>query len=263
MAACFVLLTDFGLADPYVGQLKAVLHRLAPGCNCIDLSHGVPPFRVETGAMFLAASVPYIPHHAICLAVVDPGVGSQRCILCLRLGQRTFIAPDNGLLSIVAARHGGEDARVWQLRPEAMSDGPSPTFHARDIMAPAAAKLASGTPPDALGVEISPDHMTAPGWALPVISAAGLEAHVLHTDHFGNCILNIQSSIGIEARVLRHKGSLWALQTVDHYAAIPDGHIGFLRGSQGFWELAANRGSAANLLDLHTGDMVTLSGTLQ
>lgn len=263
MAACFVLLTDFGLTDPYAGQLKAVLHRLVPGCDCIDLSHGVPPFRVETGALFIAASVPYLPHHAICLAVVDPGVGSQRAILCLRLGQRTFIAPDNGLLNIAAALHGDEDASVWQLHSETVSDRPSATFHARDIMAPAAAKLASGTPPEALGRATSLAHLTSPDWTQPKIYASGLDAHILHADHFGNCILNVPSSTSIVAHALSHKGRQTSLQTVDHYAAIPAGHIGLLRGSQGFWELAVNRGSAANALDLHSGDMVTLSGTLQ
>lgn len=257
MPPCFVLLTDFGLADPYVGQLRGVLHQLAPGCGCIDLSHGVPHFRVETGALYLAASVPYLPFHAICLAVVDPGVGSQRAILCLRMGHRTFIAPDNGLLCLAAAQHGNGDARVWRLRPGIVSGNPSATFHAHDIMAPAAAKLATGTPPEALGEEMPTAAMHSPVWIRPETTDSGLVARILHVDHFGNCILNIPSAADMPAHEMRHKGRRTPLVAVDHYAALPTGHIGLLCGSQGYWEIAANRDSAATLLDLHTGDSVT------
>lgn len=254
MDTCFVLLTDFGLDDPYVGQMKCVLQHLAPGTPCIDLSHGVPPHAVSTGAFFLAASLPYLPPQAICLAVVDPGVGSERRILCANIAGRTIIAPDNGLLALALDLYPEGGTRLWHIHAAHRMHQRGGTFHGRDIMAPAAARLATGSDIAEMAEPIASGSIHMPPWSTPAQHGASLHLCVLHVDRFGNVILNLPASSDIRVQAIVIGDSVIPTSLATHYGAMAEGRVGLLRGSQGFWEIAANMSSASTLLGLGPGD---------
>src|SRR2546428_5440790 len=147
------LTTDFGAADPFVGIMKGVIVGRAPTARVVDLTHGIPPHDVLAGALVLRHSVPYFPRGTIHLAVVDPGVGSERRALCVETTGALLVGPDNGLLSLAAPR--GEIRRIMHLTEEHVFLSPrSATFHGRDVFAPVAAALAAGTPVEKLGSEV-------------------------------------------------------------------------------------------------------------
>ncbi len=138
-----VLFTDFGLEGPYVGQIKAVLHREAPGVPVVDLFHDAPAHAPELAAYLLAAYVGEFPEDAVFLCVVDPGVGSGRRPVMVRADDRWYVGPDNGLLAIIARRARSPGWWDITIRPQRLSA----TFHGRDLFAPAAARLARGERP--------------------------------------------------------------------------------------------------------------------
>ncbi|MEF2230821.1 MAG: SAM-dependent chlorinase/fluorinase [Pseudodesulfovibrio sp.] len=254
------LLTDFGVTDPYVGQLKGVLARKAPACPVVDISHRVEPFNVAQAAFFLAATYMHFPKDAVILAVVDPGVGTARRIVAVRIGERTLLAPDNGLVSLALANAWTEEVRAFDLTVAIKArDKVSHTFHGRDVFAPLAAWLALGGDPGSLGAEIDPCDLVAPTWATPEIGPGRAVGHVLHIDRFGNCVLSLAtgtlSALGRVQLVSPAHGELGFAAT---YADMPDGRPGLLEGSQGFLEIAINQRSAARQLGLSMGDRVEL-----
>ncbi len=154
------LLTDFGLADPYVGQMKGVLAKKAPACPVVDISHDVAPFNVVQAGFFLASSYEHFSRDAVFLAVVDPGVGTSRKIVCVQVGERLLVAPDNGLLCLALKRAQTAEVRVFDVT--AALDAPknvSSTFHGRDVFAPLAAWFALGGRPEEIGPEMSADEL--------------------------------------------------------------------------------------------------------
>lgn len=270
---CLALLTDFGLDDPYVGQMKAVLSTLVPTARILDLTHGVPAFQVETGAFFLAASYGYYPPGTLFLAVIDPGVGGRRDILCLQDGRYTFLAPDNGLLSLTTIRQraAGETPRLWRLYPPLISEAALPasgaTFAGRDIFSPLAASLLRGTTPAGLGEEVPLENLVIPLWAAPERKGNQLLGTVLHVDCFGNAILNLPAAewkTALQGRelwlVMSSAGAEAALPitSAETYAQLLPGKVGLIAGSQGFLELALNQASAAAELNLKPGDLLRL-----
>lgn len=254
-APAFALLTDFGLADPYVGQMKAALHAAAPHVPILDVSHDVPPFIVATGAFFLASSRKYFAPGTIFICVVDPGVGSKRGLVCLTNGVHTLLGPDNGLLDLarrdmlktgpVSARH-----IIPPASPVAA------TFHGRDILVPAACALAKGASPTELGPEIEYPR-TLPSWATAGVSENTIVCTVLHVDRFGNCILNLISEAHavLESEMVLEmpNGAVIPLQKGTHYAELSPHAPGVLPGSQGFCEIAFNNLSAAQRLSICSG----------
>lgn len=184
------LLTDFGLSDSYVGQMKGVLWSEAPGLRAvIDLTHGIPAQAVAVGAFQLARAWACFPTGTVHVAVVDPGVGTQRPMLALVAEGHFFVAPDNGLLSGVLE----QASQVVRLEPARFArPNPAATFHGRDIFAPAAARLAAGAELGDLGAVVAATRcVTLPGFAAPSLAglASGdLEVEVLFLDSFGNAI---------------------------------------------------------------------------
>ena len=257
---CIGLITDFGLSDPYVGQLKGVLAKKAPNCRVVDITHDVAPFNVAQAGFFLAASYEHFPKNTVILSVVDPGVGADRRIVCLQIGERLLVAPDNGLLTL-ARHYAWEDVRAFDLS-RAM-DAPkkiSHTFHGRDVFAPLAAWLALGGNPAALGKEIDPAELLTCPWSHPEIRTGNARAHVLHIDRFGNCVLNLEAgSLGNPAMVRMTSPANGELAYVTTYADMPEGAPGLLEGSQGFLEIAVNQRSAAKKFGLSMGDEIHLS----
>lgn len=255
------LLTDFGLSDPYVGQVKAVLTRKAPNCAVVDITHDVAPFNVAQAGFFLAASYEHFPKEAVILAVVDPGVGTDRRIVGLQLDERMLVAPDNGLLSLALKTAWANDIRAFDLSRAMEAPGKvSHTFHGRDVFAPLAAWLALGGDPAELGEEIAPDDLMTQNWSQPTITTGRAVAHVLHIDRFGNCVLNLEAGSLGKLKTLRLTSPAGvSLVYANTYADMSEGTPGLLEGSQGFLEIAVNQSSAARRFGLSMGDAVTLT----
>lgn len=254
-----VLLSDFGLMDPYVGQMRGTIARLAPGVQILDLTHGVAPFNLPQAGYFLAASAPHFPEDAVFVAVVDPGVGTDRRIVAVERRRQIFLAPDNGLLDLVL--QGGDPLRVFDLTPDAITLGrASATFQGRDVLAPLAARLAQGEPPSTLGTAMDPSGLVRSSWSRPRAENGGVEAQVLHVDRFGNCVLNLRQDFGLPpAEVRLTAPQAQPLRRVRTYADLAPGQVGLLLGSQGFFELAQFMGSAAELLGLKPEAAVRLA----
>ncbi|GAB7021729.1 SAM hydrolase/SAM-dependent halogenase family protein [Salidesulfovibrio brasiliensis] len=248
------LLTDFGLSDPYVGQVKAVLAARCPDCHVVDLTHGVEPFNIAQGAFFLASSAGYFPGGSVLLGVVDPGVGSKRRMLVARQDGLTFVAPDNGLACLALD---AEKTEFYHVREA--GDRASSTFHGRDIFAPIAARLASGESPESFCDRVEPSETVRPLWSEPLVRKGQCSARVLHVDRFGNCVLNLRAGALGPLDNLRIRTPLGReLPAVDTYSDLPQGASGLLEGSQGFFEIAVNLGSAAREFGLSMGDAVSL-----
>ena len=270
-APVFALLTDFGLVDPYVGQLKAALFSRAPSVPVLDISHGVPPYAIATGAFFLAVSRKYYPRGTIFICVVDPGVGSGRDLLCVMDEDHTLLGPDNGLLSLAykdMQRKGPVTVHALVSPAGAGGEGSlaANTFHGRDILAPAAAALALGSAPGGIGARPR-NGLAMPAWTEAEHESGEIRCSVLHADRFGNCILNLPNG---EDLLLYPRLSLSIPKTgqnitllhAEHYAELPAGTLGLIPGGQGYYEIALAGASAAALLDLAPGDACRIQGGL-
>jgi hypothetical protein len=184
-------LTDFGLEDDFVGTCHGVMKRIAPDVEIIDITHGIHPQGVLQGALVLANTIPYLPV-GVHLAVVDPGVGSDRRAIAVSGDDgRFYVGPDNGLLVPAVEKLGGVTA-VHELTNRAYALEPvSATFHGRDIFSPAAAHLASGVAIEELGPPIEPESLTRLNVPVPDVSDHRIRACCLYVDRFGNMQLNL------------------------------------------------------------------------
>lgn len=183
-------LTDFGLEDDFVGTCHGVMKRIAPEVEIIDVTHGIAPQSILQGALVLANTIPFLPE-GVHLAVVDPGVGSDRRALALQAGGRLFVGPDNGLLIPAADRAGAVEA-VYEIANRDYALEPvSATFHGRDIFAPAAAHLASGLEIASLGSPLEPSSLVRLELPQPEITKRSIRARCLYVDRFGNMQLNL------------------------------------------------------------------------
>jgi len=256
------LLTDFGLADPYVGQMKAALLRRVPTACLVDISHEVPSFGVAQASFFLESSRPHFPERTVFLSVVDPCVGGPRRIVCLDAYSQLFLAPDNGILTLVldAALAAGVPVRAFDLTP-ANLDAASRTFHGRDVFAPLAAQLAAGVVPELLGRQILLEDLTRLDLWRPEFDASGaglVRLRVLHVDRFGNCICNATgpewfAKLATWPAVWMHAPEVLQLSLVSSYYQLAPRAAGLLIGSQCFLELALNMASAADYFHLSPG----------
>jgi hypothetical protein len=248
------LLTDFGLADHYVGVLHAVLEREAPGVRRIDLGHQVPPGDLWAGCFLLRCAWPSLPHDAVVLAVVDPGVGSDRRAVAVRVGGRWLVAPDNGLAAAV-----GSPAEAVELDWRRMGlPAPSATFHGRDLFAPAAARLVRDDDSATLGERVAVDGLALCPIPEPAPGARGFHATIVHCDSFGNLITNLPAAAappGAEAWY----GAPRPARRVRCYGEAAPGEVVLLEGSSGLLELAADRESAAALTGLRRGDTLEIT----
>lgn len=268
MSRTIALLTDFGLDDPYVGQMKGVLASQTPNSRIIDVSHGVTPFCISQGAFFLAAALTHYPEDTIFITVVDPGVGSARKIIGAELNRQTVIAPDNGIIELAESQFKGTMI-VTDLSDIAGKMRSSATFHGRDIFAPLAAKIATGTSLETMGPKLPLRNISRTGIQKPVWHENGVDAIVLHKDRFGNLVLNIPDKQTLPERMSIPEEQFLSgndtncVKRVSCYAELEAGATGLIAGSQGFYELALNRGAAAEMLGLEPGDTVTLKWNAQ
>ncbi len=237
-----LLFTDFGLAGPYTGQVKAVLAREAPGLPAIDLMADAPAFDPRAAAHLLAALVDTCPDDAVFLCVVDPGVGSARRPLILNVGRRWFVGPDNGLLELVG-RRAGASAAWWEItwRPRRLST----SFHGRDLFAPVAARLARGGIPDAIA---------RPLGGAPISSGPDDLAAVVYIDAYGNVMTGLRGDrIDRAARLRVDGGEVGFART---FSDVPPAAPFWYVNSIGLVELAVNRGRADRDLGLALGSVV-------
>jgi S-adenosyl-L-methionine hydrolase (adenosine-forming) len=250
--------TDFGLSDHFVGVMKGVVAGFAPTARVIDISHDVAPYNVTEAAFIIAEAWPYFPKRTIHVIVVDPGVGSARRPILAEAGGHFFVAPDNGVLSMVfdAAPH---KVRVIS-NPKFMRRDISRTFHGRDVFAPAAAHLAKGAQPVAFGKLIH-DYIRA-GIARPTrLGPASWRGTILKIDRFGNLITNFAASdfAGVNARPFEMRAGTQRVHRLAlNYAETEAGDLFVIVGSSGYLEIAANQTSAASLLGCSAGAPVEL-----
>lgn len=237
-----VLFSDFGASGPYVGQVKAVLARQAPGLAVIDLLHEAPAMNPRASAYLLAALAPSIKGDAVFMCVVDPGVGTDRRALALKADGRWFVGPDNGLLDIVALRAGS--AEWWQIdwRPQELSA----TFHGRDLFAPVAARLARGESPPGTRCD-SP--AKARNWPMDL-------PEVVYLDPYGNAATGLRGKIVGTEVVLR--ANQRCFQPVTTFGDAPAGTAIWYENSNGHAELAVSEGSAAGSCGLRVGTAVAV-----
>lgn len=251
------LLTDFGLKDHFAGVLKGVIAGIAPRTRVIDITHEVEPFCVAQARFLLGQSWPYFPEGTIHLAIVDPGVGSERRPILVEACGHCFLGPDNGLFSDLLA---APKARVRLVaNSKLFLPAISSTFHGRDVFAPVAAHLSLGVSHARVGPLIH-DAVRQDASRSMHDSNGRRTGEIVHVDRFGNLITNlpanrIPANAPFVCRVASHELRLAAVS----YSAIPPGQPALVAGSNGFLEIAANQDSAARLLGLGVGARVELS----
>jgi S-adenosylmethionine hydrolase len=257
------LTTDFGLKDPYVSEMKAVILGISPNAIIVDITHEVEKFNTKMAAYVLASASPYFPKGTIHVAVIDPSVGTKRKAILVHAEKSYFVGPDNGVLTLATKnqniKHVYEITNQKLMLPEI-----SGTFHGRDIFAPAAAYLANGTLPAAFGPEIH--RISTLTFATLVNRKNTLIGEVIHIDDFGNIVTNFGQrelgSMGIKGSVnikvgstkLRHK-----LCTT--YSKMKPQELLAVIGSHGLLEISINHGNAAKTLKIEGGDKAILYRT--
>ena len=252
--------TDFGLSDHFVGVMKGVVAGIAPVARVIDISHDVAPYNVTEAAFIIAEAWPYFPKRTIHVVVVDPGVGSARRPILAEAGGHFFIAPDNGVLSMVFERE--DDIIVRHANVEHYYLSPmSKTFHGRDVFAPVAAWLTKGWQTASMGEEIS-DYKKF-SMPRPKEADGGLKGVVLRVDAFGNLITNFRAehlpaAAQENGNFLLQVGAYEVKKLVDTFAQGVVGEPIAYIGSSGFIEIGVNKGSAARTLSLGRGTPVVL-----
>lgn len=254
------LTTDFGLNSPYVAMTKGVILSLCPEAVVVDIAHDIPPQDIRHAALVLDEVVGWYPDGTIHVAVVDPGVGTDRALVYAKIGEQHFLAPDNGLLSRLAARIA--PAKIIRLtKPEYWLPRVSNTFHGRDILAPVAARLASGLDPELLGSPM--DRLTSLEWQEARVSPTRVDGCVIEIDTFGNLITNITASV-LAGRPTDRRACIACniYETWGIYRAYGDqvkGTFVALIGSSDRLELAIVGDNAAKRLGIGVGTPVAIA----
>jgi len=273
--------TDFGTSDWFVGVMKGVALGIAPRARLVDITHDIRPGDVRGGAFALMAVCRYFPAGTVHVAVVDPGVGSQRRAIAVQTQHAFFVGPDNGVLSWALNREKVESIRqientTYFLKPL------SRTFHGRDVFAPVAAHLQRGVSLKSLGRELH-DYCRIP-WPDPKVGPGQLRGEIVYVDRFGNGITNLEARPAAADSSARGEGRGIATRLdprwlgkgagtacvvtgrrkvhftlAEFYAAVPPGEPVAVPGSSGFLELALNGGSAATQFGIEIGDEVIVS----
>ena len=256
------LLTDYGLKDSYVAEMKGAILRIALDATLVDISHDVGNYDIDEGAFHIARSVPYFPEGTVHVGVVDPGVGSERRSIIIHAKGAWLVGPDNGLLAPAAERLGVE--RVFEitkrdLLPEKISD----VFDGRDTFGPVGALLSKGVHPEEIGVEIH-EYKRLESYQ-PAVSGNEAEATIIHVDGFGNLVTNVTYEIldglGVKdgaSMIVSAGNEEHELPYVRRFSAVPEGELLLLVAGGGYMELAVNQGNASDRLGIGKGDRVRL-----
>jgi S-adenosyl-L-methionine hydrolase (adenosine-forming) len=258
-------LSDYGTTDEFVGVVKSVIRSIAPDVAVIDITHGVTPYDVRSGSLTLARSVQYLCPGVV-LAIVDPGVGTDRRAVAIEVGggESYLLGPDNGLLAPAVGMVGGATAAVELDNPEYQLAAPGATFAGRDVFAPAAAHLCAGVPFAELGTPIDPATLMPGTMPLPREENGTLVGQVLWVDRYGNCQLNVDPEQvdawgeRIQLRWNRQQPSVRTARRAVAFDELRTGEVGLVVDSYGLLTVAMARASAADLLELAENDEVIL-----
>ncbi|MEM0025596.1 MAG: SAM-dependent chlorinase/fluorinase [Zestosphaera sp.] len=264
MRPLIAVLTDYGLKDHYVGHLKAVIKLVCPEAEIIDITHDIPKYNVVLGSHILKISKKYLPRKTVVLAVVDPGVGSPRRNIIIETRERVYVGPDNGLLIPATAE---EEPRAYEIDVNRVRIGEvTPTFHGRDIYAPAAAMIACGVSPESLGNQLMYEDLVRPpaelGWAEVV--GESLKAKIIHVDDFGNLITSLSKEtlegvlnvrVGDKIGITTDLKNWREARYVKSFSHVREGELAVYEGSYELIEIAVYMGRAADLI---RGTEVTL-----
>ncbi|MCL4458254.1 MAG: SAM-dependent chlorinase/fluorinase [Nitrospirae bacterium] len=253
------LTTDFGYKDPFVGEMKGVILSINPSANIIDITHGIEPYNIEEAAFAAGSSYRYFPDGTVHIAVVDPGVGSERRAIIVEADGHYFVGPDNGIFSYVLAR--ALEVKVINITEEKyMLSKTSATFQGRDVFAPAAAWLSGGIELGKFGSKI--DDYRKFEIPAPEVKKDSILGEVIYIDRFGNVITNIRKDdifrLGEESGEQYYaeiKGK--AVRSVRHYSQAVDKSLHCLINSSGHMEIFVNTASASRLFNIKKGDKVT------
>lgn len=259
--AFITLLTDFGLADAYVGVMKGVIANICAHATIIDLCHNVKPQDIHAAAFLLASSFAYFPPETVHVVVVDPTVGSGRRALCVQSGKYFFVGPDNGVLSVACYRAGRP--KIFSLENSAhFLEKSSRTFHGRDVFAPVAGHLSNGVPMASFGPRIrAMERIRFPSPSR--LRDHGLRGEVVYVDRFGNLITNIDDasmswvfSLAQRHRLLITCGGSTLTGLHDTYSDVSPGMACALFGSYNLMEIAVREGNASSSLGVRQGEKV-------
>ena len=256
-------LSDYGTQDEFVGVVKSVIRSIAPHVTVVDLTHEIPAHDVRAGGLTLGRAAQYLCPGVV-LAVVDPGVGTERRGVAIEVGggQSYLVGPDNGLLAGAVAMSGGATAAVALTNPDYQLPAPGPTFAGRDVFAPAAAHLCAGVPLAGLGDAIDPLSLLPGLVPLTREEEGTLVGEVLWVDRFGNCQLNVDpddiAAFGPRVQ-LRWGDDVRTAEVATTYQGIPPGQVGLVVDSYGMLSVCLGRRPAASELRMPVGTEVTLA----
>jgi len=253
MSPLITLTTDFGTRDGYVAQMKGVILGINPEARVIDVTHDVESFDIMEAALVIRGLSEYFPEGTVHIAVVDPGVGSKRRGIVMRLDERFYVGPDNGLFSLVFARSHTREVREIS-NPNLFLHQPHPTFHGRDVFAPVSAHLSLGIAFDAIGAVVQdPVRLSIPE---PIQTEDGIEGEIIHLDRFGNLTTNIESGMLYRSVDSVQIGGLEIKGIKRFFSEVPTGTPIGVINSFGFLEIAVNLGNASLDLGVQKGSLV-------
>jgi len=248
------LITDFGTRDHYVGSVKASVLSTWPDAVIVDITHEIGPQDILPAGFSLWAAFRDFPTGTVFVCVVDPGVGSDRRRIVCRTEEYQFVAPDNGVLSLVL---GAETCELFELRPDAnLCREISGTFDGRDFFGPVGARLASGVPAEEMGSEIT-DPVLDPRLEIPAPGEAAESGYIIHADRFGNLITNLWPE-NVASDAALEIGGIVVSERRRYFSDGPEGGLFIVTGSSGLLEVCSNCGSAADLLSARPGDGVSI-----
>ena len=275
MSSVITLTTDFGVDDAYVATMKGVILSINPGANIVDITHSIEPQNIRQAAFILDYSYRYFPKKTVHVAIVDPGVGSERRGVVLKTPSALFVAPDNGVLSyVINELSSNEDLTVQYSKdqdlvtlgngfeaiaitePRFWRHPVSTTFHGRDIFAPVAAALSLDISPYELGEKITSLQIFP--IPKPFVDYQGnLAGNVLYIDHFGNLITNIKKS-DLPGKDILIEAAGHSIQGITNYYAEGEGLMAII-GSSGYLEISLKNGNAADFLNIGIGDEIKVT----
>jgi len=248
------LTTDFGTRDWFVGSMKGVILGVNPQAAVVDITHDIPSGDIRAGAFALAVSYRCFPRNTVHVAVVDPGVGSNRAAIVVKTADYYFVGPDNGVLSVALAKE--KVSEVWQVENQTYLRRPvSNTFHGRDVFAPVAAHLTMRVLMDSLGRKLK-DYARLTWPSLQVVGGV-LRGEIVYIDRFGNAISNIAAPAPSVTKV--RVADKVQCDIKKFYQEVPAGQPLAILGSTGYLEIAVNGGSAAQAFGLKLGDVAEVA----